>query len=68
MTSRNSTPRYIVEKKNSFTGTFPENLPGPGNAKIEVIRLFRVCLFLLIIRSGVTVAIGSWLVIAGKTG
>lgn len=55
-------------KKNDFTSTFPENLPGPCNAKIEVVRLFRVSLFLLIIRSGVAVATSSWLVIAGKTG
>lgn len=70
MTLSNSTPRYIMgkKKKNDFTSTFPENLPGPCNAKIEVVRLFRVSLFLLIIRSGVAVATSSWLVIAGKTG
>lgn len=59
MTLRNSTPRYIVGKKNNFISTFPENLPGPCNAKIEVVRLFRVSLFLLIIRSEVAVATGS---------
>lgn len=50
---------HCEKKKNDFTSTFPENLPGPCNAKIEVVRLFRVSLFLLIIRSEVAVATGS---------